>query len=157
MDSRWDLQVVAREMIRSHPLLGVGLNTFEESMIRFDPNHITHIIRAPVHNGFLLVASEAGLPALGLFLAMLARQIRLSARILKRNDELHFAVGLAGMAVFAGIGIANLLDVTWRKESVIGLIVLMAAMLAAISQWDEKDEGPAASGTLSPSPTEASS
>jgi putative inorganic carbon (hco3(-)) transporter len=137
MESRWDLAMVAWEMIRSHPLIGIGLNTFEETMIRFDPNHITHIIRQPVHNGFLLVAAETGIPALGLLLAMLWRQILLSGRILKREDELHFAVGLTGMVVFAGLGLANLFDVSLRKEPIAGLIVLTAAMVAAMAGMDE--------------------
>jgi putative inorganic carbon (hco3(-)) transporter len=131
-DSRWDLALVAWEMIRSHPVLGIGLNTFEESMIRFDPNHITHIIRQPVHNGFLLVTAETGAAGLILLLALLWRQIRAAARILKGQSETHFAVGLAGMAVFAGLAIANLFDVPLRKEAVVGLIVLTAAMLASM-------------------------
>jgi O-antigen ligase len=140
-DSRWDLVLVAWEMISTHPILGIGLNAFEESMIRFDPNHITHVIRQPVHNGFLLVAAETGLPSLGLLLALLWSQIRLSARILKGKSELHFAVGLTGMAVFAGLGLANLFDVTVRKEAVVGLIILTAAMLSSMSRLSEAIPG----------------
>lgn len=136
-DSRWDLLVVAWEMIRSHPLLGIGLNSFEESMIRFDPRHITHIIRQPVHNGFLLIAAETGLPALAAFLALLIRHLAMSVRILRGKDELHFAVGLAGLATFGGLAMANLFDVTLRKESVGGLIVAVAAMLASMERMDD--------------------
>jgi O-antigen ligase len=138
-DSRWDLALVAWEMIRSHPVLGIGLNTFEESMIRFDPNHITHVIRQPVHNGFMLVTAETGVAGLSLLLALLWRQIRASIRILKGRSETHFAVGLTGLAVFAGLGIANLFDVPLRKEAVVGLIVLTAAMLASMPPRGEED------------------
>ncbi len=139
-ESRMDLALVAWEMISSHPLLGIGLNTFEESMIRFDPNHITHIIRQPVHNGFLLVAAETGLPALALLLTLLWGQIRRSARILKGRSELHFAVGLTGMAVFAGFGFANLYDVGLRKEAIVGLIILTAAMLASMERLKDGND-----------------
>ena len=149
-NSRWDLAVVAWEMISAHPLIGIGLNSFEESMIRFDPNHITHIIRQPVHNGFLLVAAETGLPALALLLALLWKHIRMSARVLAGPGELHFAVGLAGMAVFAGLGLANLFDVTLRKEPVAGLVVLMAAMLAARVQVPEAAPALRAAGSGPP-------
>ncbi|MEO7424570.1 MAG: hypothetical protein ABI036_05235, partial [Fibrobacteria bacterium] len=91
-------------------------------------------------NGFLLVAAEMGIPALGLLLAMLWRQIRLSARIMKRDDELHFAVGLTGMVVFAGLGLANLFDVTLRKEAIAGLVILTAAMLGSMSNLDQNTE-----------------
>ena len=146
-DSRWDLMAVAWEMIRAHPLVGIGLNSFEESMIRFDPRHITHVIRQPVHNGFLLVAAESGLPALALLLALLVRHLSMAMRILRGQDELHFAVGLAGLATFGGLGLANLFDVTLRKESVGGLIVVVAAMLASLSRIDEGQTADRESGT----------
>ncbi|MEO7426975.1 MAG: O-antigen ligase family protein, partial [Fibrobacteria bacterium] len=47
MESRWDLALVAWEMIRTNPLIGIGLNTFEEAMAQFDPNHITNVIQQP--------------------------------------------------------------------------------------------------------------
>lgn len=141
-DSRWDLIGVAWEMIKSQPLAGIGLNAFEESMIRFDPQHITHVIRQPVHNGFLLVAAETGLPALAFLLALAWLHLRESAGLLRRDTELHFAVGLAGLAVFGGLGVANLFDVTLRKESVAGLIVVTAAMVSSLRRLDGEGEDP---------------
>lgn len=154
-DSRWDLLVVAWEMIRTHPLLGIGLNSFEESMIRFDPRHITHVIRQPVHNGFVLVAAETGLPALAVLLALLVKHLAMAAKILRGKDELHFAVGLAGLATFGGLALANLFDVTLRKESVSGLIVVVAAMLASLWRMDAKRIGEERNGSLERNPTAA--
>lgn len=138
-DSRFDLAGVAWEMIQSQPFTGIGLNSFEECMTHYDPNHIAHIIRQPVHNGFLLVAAESGIPALLILLAVLRLFIRASLRILKRGgDELHFVMGLTGLATFWGLGLANMFDVSLRKESVMGLIVLIAAMLVSLARMDEE-------------------
>lgn len=145
-DSRRDLVGVAWEMIRTHPFTGIGLNSFQESMIRFDPQHITHVIREPVHNGFLLVAAETGLPALGFLLALTWVHARDSAALLRRGSELHFAAGLSGLTVFGGLAAANLFDVTLRKESVAGLIVVAAAMVAALKRMDAPPRPDAASG-----------
>jgi O-antigen ligase len=139
-DSRADLVLVAWEMIQAHPVIGIGLNSFEENMIHYDPYHITHIIRQPVHNGFLLVAAETGIPALLFLLALVAGYIRMSVAILRKNSELHFAVGLTGLITFAGLGISNLFDVTLRKESISGTIVLVAAMVVALHWMDRKKE-----------------
>lgn len=137
LESRWDLALVAWEMISDHPVAGIGLNSFEESMIHYDPNHITHIIRQPVHNGFLLVAAETGLPAMALLIAALWAFLRTSWRVLRRDGELHFAVGMTGIVTFAGLGVANLFDVSLRKESICGVIVLVAAMVMSLRRMDE--------------------
>ncbi|HKP94543.1 MAG TPA: O-antigen ligase family protein [Fibrobacteria bacterium] len=153
-DSRGDLLQVALEMIQAQPLIGIGLNSFEENMIHFDPNHITHIIRQPVHNGFLLVAAETGIPALLILLAVLAGYVRMSWAILRKDNELQFAVGLTGLVTFAGLGIANLFDVTLRKESIAGTIVVVAAMVAGLFDLDLRGkpsgEGRAAGSAGSP-------
>jgi O-antigen ligase len=138
-DSRADLMLVASEMIQSHPIIGIGLNSFEENMIHYDPNHITHIIRQPVHNGFLLVAAETGIPALMLLIAIVIGYLRMSQAILRKDSELHFAVGLTGMVTFAGLALSNFFDVTLRKESISGTIVIVAAMVAAL-HWLDKEK-----------------
>ncbi len=138
-DSRFDLASVALEMIQSQPFVGIGLNSFEENMIHYDPNHITHIIQQPVHNAFLLVAAESGIPALLILLAILWTYLKLAFAVIKRNSELHFSIGLTGVATFAGLGLANMFDVSLRKESVIGLIVLISAMLVSLNQLDKNE------------------
>lgn len=138
-DSRADLVLIAWEMIQSHPLTGIGLNSFEENMIHYDPYHITHIIRQPVHNGFLLVAAETGIPALLILLAVLVGYLRMSAAFLKKDGELHFTLGLTGLATFGGLALSNLSDVTLRKESIAGTIVVVAAMLAALHRLDDRE------------------
>ena len=116
-------------------------------MIRFDSQHITHVIREPVHNGFLLVAAETGLPALGFPAgADLGPRPGLGGAAQARLPELHFAAGLSGLAVFGGFAAANLFDVTLRKESVAGLIVVAAAMVAALKRMDAPPRPDAASG-----------
>ena len=146
-DSRFDLAGVAWEMIQAQPFTGIGLNSFEECMTHYDPNHIAHIIRQPVHNGFLLVAAESGIPALLILFGVLRLFIRTSFRILKKGgDELHFVMGLTGLATFGGLGLANMFDVSLRKESVMGLIVLIAAMLVSLVRMDEAQAGEKAAG-----------
>jgi hypothetical protein len=39
---------------------------------------------------------------------------------------------MAGLMVFVGLGMANLFDVTLRKESIAGLVVVTAAMLESL-------------------------
>ena len=72
--TRVPLAKLALNMIRHNPLLGVGLGSFTAAAPKYDTTReaISHTFPAPVHNEFLLVASELGLPAFLLFLIILA-------------------------------------------------------------------------------------
>lgn len=71
-ESRWPLMEVATAMIQDHPLLGVGLSNYEAVMRRYDrtPDFITEHFPYPVHNLYLHVAVEAGIPVLLCLLAL---------------------------------------------------------------------------------------
>ncbi|MBS1809112.1 MAG: O-antigen ligase family protein [Acidobacteria bacterium] len=65
-ESRLPLMDVAMEMIKANPLLGVGMGSYEAVMRRYDftADFISDSFPYPVHNLYLHVAAEAGLPAL---------------------------------------------------------------------------------------------
>lgn len=128
-DSRWDLLMVAVEMIKENPLLGIGLNSFEENMTKYDRSGITNIIQQPVHNAYMLIAAETGVISLIAFLVMGAIMIRYSYALAKKDDELSSVVGMLGLCTFLGLGFSNLFDVSLRKEPIIGMAVLVAAVV----------------------------
>ncbi len=68
--SRVPLMEVALNIIRHHPLLGVGLNNYRLVMDQYDNTieRITLHVPNPVHNMFLFVAAEVGIPGLIFFL-----------------------------------------------------------------------------------------
>lgn len=71
--TRVPLAAVALNIIRHHPWLGVGLTNYLAAAPAYDetPEAITYEFPRPVHNEFLLIGAELGLPALGLFLFIL--------------------------------------------------------------------------------------
>jgi O-antigen ligase len=66
---RIPLAQVALNIIRHHPLLGVGLTNYVAAAPAYDQTKeaVSFTFPRPVHNEFLLIAAETGLPALGLF------------------------------------------------------------------------------------------
>lgn len=70
--SRVPQMQVAWNIIRAHPVLGVGLNNYTLVMGSYDNTleQITLRVSTPVHNMFLLTAAEVGIPGL-LFLVWL--------------------------------------------------------------------------------------
>ncbi|HEX4948220.1 MAG TPA: O-antigen ligase family protein [Blastocatellia bacterium] len=71
-ETRLPLMEVATAMIQDHPILGVGLSNYEAVMRRYDhtADFITEAFPYPVHNLYLHVAAEAGLPVLLCLLTM---------------------------------------------------------------------------------------
>jgi O-antigen ligase len=70
IEFRQDLAQIALNMVQAHPLLGVGLNSFIESTDSYDPSGFQRLKKFPVHDLYLLEASETGVPGGLAFLAM---------------------------------------------------------------------------------------
>jgi len=73
---RVELDKVALQMIRAHPLIGVGLNNFIFRLPEFWPKVKVIYWLQPVHNIFLLVAAETGLIGLLIFSGFLFLTLR---------------------------------------------------------------------------------
>jgi len=87
----------AMKMIVTHPLFGVGPNNFISSLSFFSKNSF---VLQPVHNVYLLVAAELGLPGLLLFCGFLWTLIKKfyfvwrKSLIPERNRQLPLALAL---------------------------------------------------------------
>jgi putative inorganic carbon (HCO3(-)) transporter len=134
-DSRWDLIGVALNMVKAHPVLGIGLNSFEENMTYYDTTGVTNIIKQPVHNTVFLIAAESGLPSLAMFLVLcgvVARQVMV---IVRRRDEDSFSIGVPTGIALLVLLLSNQFDVTLRKEPILGMCAfVIAAVMATASK-----------------------
>jgi O-antigen ligase len=95
---RIPLMQIALQMIAAHPLLGVGAGNYLETMQLYDvtSHWITRTFYAPVHNLYLYLAAESGIPALLfflLFLFFLFRRVRKTLRF-TNSFHRHIALGL---------------------------------------------------------------
>lgn len=136
-DSRWDLIKIALNMVANHPLLGIGLNSFEENMAHYDDTGVTNVIQQPVHNVLFLIAAETGVVSLVFFL-LICKQVAANVlRVIRRQDEMGFIVGMSGGVSLLVVLLSNQFDVTLRKDPIIGMCVLFIAMLMALSRYDE--------------------
>ncbi|MGQ9919948.1 MAG: O-antigen ligase family protein [Desulfobacca sp.] len=99
--SRLPMSLVALNIIRHHPFLGVGLTNYVMVAPDYDltKEAIATDFARPVHNEFLLIAAELGLPALLLFLTILVLLLRQLWRLgdMGRDPVLpYLAIGLLG-------------------------------------------------------------
>jgi O-antigen ligase len=99
--SRIPMSVVAANIITTYPWLGIGLSNYVNMAPYFDTTKeaIAYEFPRPVHNEFLLIAAEIGVPALLSFLVILGTLV---VRLLKASRSLadpvlpYIAIGLLG-------------------------------------------------------------
>ncbi len=81
---RISYQSDALSMIRAHPLHGVGFHNYVAKLPEYSSDPHSDLRPLVVHNIFLLIAAELGLPALFLFLALWA--LLLNRALIHRRD-----------------------------------------------------------------------
>lgn len=98
-EERWRLNYVNLEMMKAHPLLGIGLNTAYDSKQAYLPSFFTEADWIYIaHNQYLLIGAEAGIVGLIAFLRILWIAIR-SARAASRAPD--SIVAETGAVMFA--------------------------------------------------------
>jgi len=100
--SRIPMMHIAYNMIKDNPLTGVGLNNYTRVMNRYDRTREakSYEFPYPVHNAFLIIAGESGLPALLCFLLILFGVFAKAVRFFAATDQFLY---LTGIGFFAGI------------------------------------------------------
>lgn len=117
VDVRFDLNQIALRMVSDAPLAGQGLNTFVETMETFDPKDVKSYFPAPAHNLYLLEASEAGIPALLLLVAIFGYVIVNPLRRMRHlEDPTLRAIVAASVAGICGLAVSQLADFSFRLE-----------------------------------------
>jgi len=87
--SRIPMAMVALNIISNHPISGVGLNNYTTVMGAYDRTREWQSYRwpAPVHNSYLLIAAESGIPALVAFFWLIIAVFTQVKPALKRLDS----------------------------------------------------------------------
>ncbi|MEC3947383.1 O-antigen ligase family protein [Sphingobium sp. HWE2-09] len=148
-DFRWDWMGVAWAMVRDHPLLGVGLNSFVQHL----PGRTIHggvegLNRSfganwpVVHDIYLLIWAEQGTIGLAIFLLSLLILLRTAWRNARccANPLLH-ALNVGALAGLC----ANLLDgfgsFFLRQMPGARLFWIIAAIIVATAVWQRRNSG----------------
>ncbi len=101
---RIPMAMVAAAMIYKNPFWGVGLANYTSVANQYDftPDAVTYKFPWPVHNEFLLVASELGIPALLLLLFLIMYVVIKLLRVGRSPTESttpYIALGLVGSLI----------------------------------------------------------
>ena len=106
--ARLHLNKVGIEIIRDHPILGIGLNNHLNVTPDYDPDN--YIFPMPVHNHYILVASEIGIPGLIFFLGFLIYSCFLALKAARVSDVYMASLAIGILGAFVAISTHNLVD-----------------------------------------------
>jgi Tol biopolymer transport system component/O-antigen ligase len=140
--SHFSLEVQARgqllqlgwHIFASHPLLGTGLNTFQQVMdhyattsLIFDGN--------PVHNIYALQASETGAIGLLAIPVVAVPLVVLALRAARAEDRLASGLGIGLVAVTAFLAVEELFVFSLREDHPRSLYWLLAGLTVASARF----------------------
>ncbi|HBV1518670.1 TPA: O-antigen ligase family protein, partial [Escherichia coli] len=132
LNIRFYLADIAFNMIENNPLTGVGLNAFTTVMKHYDHTGVSGYFMFPVHNIYLLIASETGLIGLISFLLVMCVFLFSGVRIVRKGRvllarQLAFCA-ISGLVV---IYLSGLLGWSWRLDCLQVIFYILLGLVAA--------------------------
>jgi len=134
---RVEMSKVGLSMVKEHPLLGFGLNTSVIHIPDYDPKDID--IGYPVHNHYLIIASEVGLIGLTFFLLFYYKILRTALGVVRSADPYISAVSIGIISGIVGISAHMGFD-HFGNEVIQTLLWFFAGMVIALERITEGEE-----------------
>jgi O-antigen ligase len=134
---RYTMLHIGERMIGAHPLAGVGPNMVERKYVEYKgsdslvgPDGVTHI-NPHLHNDFLQIAAERGLPALALWLWFVVALVRDLWRRFKAGQR---ELAATAMAVVVALLTAGLFEYNFGDSEVLMLFLTVVTLPAAAAR-----------------------
>jgi O-antigen ligase len=138
--SRSSQNKIAFQIIRDHPILGVGANNYpviQRIYLSRDPNN--SVFKWAVHNKYLLEWAESGIFGLLFFILFLLSTIRHGFRIAQANDSLYSPLAFGFTAAIIGQMAHMFFDVFHGRPQV-QLLWLIAGLLMVMYFLVQEDK-----------------
>lgn len=132
---RIPLMEVAKEMILANPVTGVGLNHYTREMARYDHTAIRIATRynQSVHNTWMLMAAETGVPSLIIFVYLFfILFLREAYRVFQNNQGMLSALGIGVFGMLIAWAVHNQVNLTAPYDDT--TIWVLIGLLAAASR-----------------------
>jgi O-antigen ligase len=135
--SRIYLTKVGLNMVTDQPILGTGLNNHMIAKSDYDPQDFG-IFYHPVHNFYLVIASEVGIPGLVFYLGFLILTCTLALRAARDNDPYFASIAVGVLGALIAVSVHVLIDPI-ASYVIYSLFWLCAGLAAALSNINIKD------------------
>jgi len=132
-EARGPLNEIALEMFQNYPLTGIGPNNFATAMFNYIPPNLGSEWIFTVHNKYLLVLSENGLPGFIGFVAFLILTVIRGVRVWMRKDKMLSVIGLGILGALLGHYLHMNGDI-FNSRPMVQLLWTYSALLFAIDR-----------------------
>lgn len=141
--ARIPMAQVALNIIKEHPLTGIGLNNYTHVMQNYDHTREwqTYKFPHPVHNSYLLIAAESGIPALVSFLWLIVALLAKTRLAFQQIDNpiAVFQIGCIGGVLTWMISALFDRDLAGLNEMLWFTMALAIALNRMIENTDETE------------------
>jgi len=131
--ARMPLNIIALNMIKSHPWIGVGINNFMAVVQDYLTHETQRAWLASAHNKYLLVWSETGTIGIIMFIWFFLAITREIWQCYKSDHILFSKLGAALLAGLCGFAV-HMMASPFRSRSELLLLWLIAAISISMSQ-----------------------
>jgi O-antigen ligase len=136
-NARWQINLIGYRMVREHPLVGIGINSFESQIPEYTYEENPFDFR-PAHNLFVLMAAETGLIGLGLVIVIGLVFARYAYRLTRMRDPMYVSLGIGALSVLVFLIFEELNSFTMKQDVPMAMFwAIFGLVIAANRMADE--------------------
>lgn len=143
---RMPLNIIALRVIKANPVVGVGMGTYLENsrdFVRDDETmveewEIAQLKTDMVHNSYLLITAETGIPGLAFFLWYIVVVVTTGYRCIKSIDPYLSNLSIGILTGYVALMISFLASPDFRIHQINVMIWMMGGIIFGIQNLDEK-------------------
>ncbi len=135
-EQRIEMSKVGLKMLKDHPVLGFGLNTSVIHLPDYDTKDVT--IGYPVHNYYLIVATEVGLIGLLFLLIFYSKNLSAGIKVMRAGDNLMTVITIGILSSFCGAAIHMGIDL-FGEEAIQTILFLYGGTLVAMKKIEDEE------------------
>jgi O-antigen ligase len=126
--SRMTYLSVGTQMIKDHPLLGVGPERIDDEFPKYYNGDLKSFYYGHLHNNFMQIGAERGLLCLAAFLWLLVELYRSLLHFFKRSDEEARWPILGSLAALTGFVVSGLTEYNFGDSEVLVLLLFIVSV-----------------------------
>ena len=130
---------VGTQMIKDHPLLGVGPERVDDEFPKYYKGDLKNFYYGHLHNNFMQIGAERGLLCLATFLWFLVELYRSLLGLFKRSDEQSRWPILGSLAALTGFVVSGLNEYNFGDSEVMVLFLFLVSIPFGLASHVQED------------------
>lgn len=132
-NGRWQINLMAFRMVRAHPFVGIGINSFERQMKDYLYEENKFDFR-PAHNLYILTTAETGMLGIGMLVLIGSVYARYAYRLTLRKDPFFQSIGIGALGVLVFIAVEELNSFSLKEDIPMAMFWAIFGLLVAATR-----------------------